>query len=850
MVLLLSLFSLAGASDLWVELTGDDAANNCLDAATPCATLAHALTQSNSGDEVHLGAGTFSSAAAHPIRLVDGVTVSGMGSDLTRLYASDVQSGSILWADAQPTAQAPVPVPMTTELRGLSVDGDAFGAIELSGIVHATLEDVVVDGSSSAGLLGAQFYLGGSVTMRDCRLTNNTGSGLSLYGWPGGSTAYDLDLDLQDVDLSGNAWGFLLSWEVGDVTGSMADMVLDGNTEDAFEFTMTSTPTVDLLLSNTTMNGNGNGLFVSGGASVGLALSEVTVDDNLGDGVEFNIVENAELTWNGGGASRNQGNGVELFDVRGLTLDVRDAAFDDNLEDGVGVFATGTGGDFVFDEVSASRNGPYGLQLYTGAPGTLTANDLDVRDNGYGVEFSGYVQRASLVGSTIQGNDAAGLFISATGSTSFSLQAVDNVLNDNESGIELFTYESLDATLLDNETSGNDAVGIALSGSSGSSAAVVLDARGHRATDNGYAGMLLYGFTGTGTDIDIRDAVLTDNTYSGLEHVVFGAGSRITHSTLQGNAQTVSASSGNDLYYIGLGPMLATDNWWGTLDNATIADNITDGMDSGSSSMVVDFSALPDAFTARSTSPHLPADTEGWARLEADGAVFVPRAGTTRIAVEVDGVAAAGVEVAPDGRSLYALLPAHPAGTGSVVVTNPGGQSATGTLSFAPTPPVTVALSTSAAVLGDTLRITAEGVPAGANVRLLASVGTGAPWCAGPICTALAAPVPLMRPATGTGGPLTFDIPLPAAAPAPTVAMQLVGFSGGFFASNVVATPWLQAADDEDGDGLDNATEATLGTDALRGDSDRDGCRDGEDAAPLAPSADVDDNGLPDDCWN
>ncbi|MCH8961199.1 MAG: hypothetical protein IH820_07690 [Bacteroidetes bacterium] len=47
-----------GFSTRYIATTGDDTANDCINPATPCATLTHAVDQANAGDTIDLAAGT------------------------------------------------------------------------------------------------------------------------------------------------------------------------------------------------------------------------------------------------------------------------------------------------------------------------------------------------------------------------------------------------------------------------------------------------------------------------------------------------------------------------------------------------------------------------------------------------------------------------------------------------------------------------------------------------------------------------------------------------------------------------------------------------------------------------
>ena len=60
----------------YVAPTGNDTGNDCTDPATPCATLAHAVSQANAGDTIDLAAGSYN----EPGLLIDKkVLIQGQG---------------------------------------------------------------------------------------------------------------------------------------------------------------------------------------------------------------------------------------------------------------------------------------------------------------------------------------------------------------------------------------------------------------------------------------------------------------------------------------------------------------------------------------------------------------------------------------------------------------------------------------------------------------------------------------------------------------------------------------------------------------------------------------------------
>src|SRR5258706_11633090 len=57
-----ALLATPALADRYIALGGSDAANDCSNVATPCATVATAITAAVAGEVVHVGAGSFAGA--------------------------------------------------------------------------------------------------------------------------------------------------------------------------------------------------------------------------------------------------------------------------------------------------------------------------------------------------------------------------------------------------------------------------------------------------------------------------------------------------------------------------------------------------------------------------------------------------------------------------------------------------------------------------------------------------------------------------------------------------------------------------------------------------------------------
>jgi len=71
-------------ADRWVAVGGDDDGNDCLDEDNPCATIQHAIDVAESGDTIHVGAGTYREDLTLPADK-SGLTLSGAGADRTSI---------------------------------------------------------------------------------------------------------------------------------------------------------------------------------------------------------------------------------------------------------------------------------------------------------------------------------------------------------------------------------------------------------------------------------------------------------------------------------------------------------------------------------------------------------------------------------------------------------------------------------------------------------------------------------------------------------------------------------------------------------------------------------------------
>jgi hypothetical protein len=131
---LLSGASAAHAATRFVATTGTNAANTCLVAATPCKTIAHAVSVASAGDTISIGAGTFAEGVAVT---VNNLTFAGAGSGATFVDASATTSPGFDVGDDSTSFQ-------NLHIRGGITpggiaDGTVRGAIEGGGVSIPTI---------------------------------------------------------------------------------------------------------------------------------------------------------------------------------------------------------------------------------------------------------------------------------------------------------------------------------------------------------------------------------------------------------------------------------------------------------------------------------------------------------------------------------------------------------------------------------------------------------------------------------------------------------------------------------------------------------------------------------------
>jgi hypothetical protein len=246
---------------LWVSATGNDT-NDC-NQATPCRTLAGALSRVSAGGEIDiLDSGDFG-----PVTIDKSVTLVSAGP----LAGIQAGAGNAITINAGPNDKV--------VLRGLTLDGLGTGANGISFLAGGALyvENCTVNGFAQYGIEFAPTSGGGKLFVTDTVLRNDgsgvTGGGLHLLatGGPGFVAAVD------GLRSENNVFG-VKAENLGTIT--IRNSFAGGNGYSGFSASAPSGPgTVKMLIGDSVSTHNGtSGILANGLATV--TLSDVVVTDN------------------------------------------------------------------------------------------------------------------------------------------------------------------------------------------------------------------------------------------------------------------------------------------------------------------------------------------------------------------------------------------------------------------------------------------------------------------------------------------------------------------------------------------------------------------------------------------
>ncbi|MFS8530153.1 pectinesterase family protein [Sphaerobacter thermophilus] len=185
-------------ADRWVAVGGDDDGNDCLDEDNPCATIQHAIDVAESGDTIHVGAGTYREDLTLPADKSD-LTLSGAGADRTSITGvAGNKFFTITLTSADTTIEGftirrPAGVENSiaiswgyqgsgSTVRNTVITGYPTGIYVSSGVDGATITNNTISGNGNGILLEAR---ADNVTIASNNITGNNVKTLEPEGGAG-----------------------------------------------------------------------------------------------------------------------------------------------------------------------------------------------------------------------------------------------------------------------------------------------------------------------------------------------------------------------------------------------------------------------------------------------------------------------------------------------------------------------------------------------------------------------------------------------------------------------------------------------------------------------------------------
>ncbi len=251
------------AADRFVSTAGSDAANDCLNKASPCRTLAHALTQAASGDTIKLAAGTYKENLFIDLS----ATVQLSGGWLADFSSQD-------------------PVANVTTVDGRSKDS-VFSILAGKGhVIDVTLDGLTIThGRAPVGAGISAFSVGNgslSLTLTGTTVTRNKGGGIDAFSL--GSSA--LTVTVSNSTVTNNKGGGIAadSLATSALNMTLVNSVLANNKAPksfggGIDATASDGSTLNLTVTNSTLTGNkaagGGGInaFLSGGSTAQMTVN-------------------------------------------------------------------------------------------------------------------------------------------------------------------------------------------------------------------------------------------------------------------------------------------------------------------------------------------------------------------------------------------------------------------------------------------------------------------------------------------------------------------------------------------------------------------------------------------------
>jgi len=239
------------ATNRYVDKTGTDS-GTCL-SSSPCLTITYAMSQSDDGDTIYIGAGTF----VENLYLAKNLSFIGAGMNQTILDGN----GYVMNQRVITSATYSLSITDLTVQNGLEINGGGGGGIKVSDNTLDMLR-VKVTNNTSTSTGGGISVWGGRLTITDSIISNNTVNDYNGAGYGGGLT----------VSNSGST----------SATSMIRGTTISGNTAKICCGGIHIQGSTNLGLLNTTISGNtaatGGALINTGTAST--LLQNVTIANN------------------------------------------------------------------------------------------------------------------------------------------------------------------------------------------------------------------------------------------------------------------------------------------------------------------------------------------------------------------------------------------------------------------------------------------------------------------------------------------------------------------------------------------------------------------------------------------
>lgn len=368
--------SFSGATR-YVNPTGDDTENDCLDWTMPCQTIAHALAEANAFDAISLSSGTFAESA---LSVAEDILIFGVGADVSVIDAQQVDRVLSITNGISAT------ICSVAVINGLALGGDGGGILNegTATLFNTRIANNVAD--QGAGIRAVQ---GTTTTLLSSTVEENAATQI------GGGIANDGTLTVTDSTFRSNT-AVVAAGAIGNF-GTLS--ILDSN------FISNSSPgpagaggaiatgmPVTITTSLFDANSAGTGGAIAAGASVSITGSTVS--------------NNTAVSFGGGIAS---GNSLTVVDSSIINNSVGGSGGGINSDGNVTVMNSTISGNSAGEHGGGVRQASFGFMgpLITFENSTVANNTAG--SNGGGLALFPdvpSVSSARLTNSTFSGNSA------------------------------------------------------------------------------------------------------------------------------------------------------------------------------------------------------------------------------------------------------------------------------------------------------------------------------------------------------------------------------------------------------------------------------------------------------------